>query len=183
MAETQTSTALDAVISIQYLSDENAVFTEENGFITLKATLTNEDGSKEEKSFPRVYLHSAFPFDMPDSYISVLDKDQKEIGMIREISALSPDTQKILRDELRRKYYAPVIQKILSVKERYGFSYWRVILKDGSEFSFTVQDTYRSMLRITSKHIFVIDVDGNRFEIPDAEALDRTSYKKIELYL
>ena len=29
----------------------------------------------------------------------------------------------------------------------------------------------------------ITDVDGNRFEIPSVEALDRASYKKIELYL
>ena len=30
---------------------------------------------------------------------------------------------------------------------------------------------------------YILDVDGNRYEIPDVEALDRQSYKKIELYL
>lgn len=182
MAETA-SAALDAVIHIQYLDDSNAVFSAKHGFISLKATVLNEEGKEEEKTFDRVFLHSAFPFDMPEDYVSVLDKDQKEIGMIKSIAALSPETADILRDELHRKYYAPVIDKVLSVKERYGFSYWRVILKDGSDFAFTVQDTYRSMLRIDHTHIFIIDVDGNRFEIPDTEVLDRASYKKIELYL
>ena len=29
----------------------------------------------------------------------------------------------------------------------------------------------------------IIDIDGNRYEIPSIERLDRASYKKIELYL
>lgn len=184
MTDTTTQNALDAVIQIQYLDDTNACFTEENGFISLKATIRNaETGQDEEKSFERVFLHAAFPFDMPTSYISVLDKDQKEIGMIRALSALSEDTQKTLMGELTRKYFAPKITRILSVKERYGFSYWHVDLTDVKDFSFTVQDTYRSMLKVDHNHVFIIDVDGNRFEIPDVEALDRQSYKKIELYL
>ena len=175
--------AFDAVIKIRYLDDTNAVFTEQEGFLSLKTTLPNDEGTEEEQTYERVFLHSAFPFDMPHSYISVLDKDQKEIGMIRELSALSDGTQKILLGELGRKYYAPRIRKILSVKERYGFSYWRVDLENVSDFSFTVQDTYRSMLKVDHDHVFIMDVDGNRFEIPSVEALDRASYKKIELYL
>ena len=184
MTETQTPvSAFDAVIKIRYLDDTNAVFSEHNGFLSLKTTLPNENGEAEEQTYERIFLHSAFPFDMPHSYISVLDKDQKEIGMIRELSALSEGTQAILLGELGRKYYAPRITKILSVKERYGFSYWRVDLENASDFSFTVQDTYRSMLKVDQTHVFIIDVDGNRFEIPSVEALDRASYKKIELYL
>ncbi len=184
MTDTNTRSALDAVIQIQYLDDTNAQFTEENGFISLKATIRNEEtAQEEEKTYERVFLHAAFPFDMPTVYISVLDKDQKEIGMIRELSALSPETQAILSGELSRKYFAPKIERILSVKERYGFSYWNVDLSEQKNFSFTVQDTYRSMLKVDHTHVFIIDVDGNRFEIPDVEALDRQSYKKIELYL
>ena len=183
MEEKNTAAALGTVIHIQYLEDSNAVFTEKDGFIALKATITNEDGTTEEKNWNRIFLHAAFPFDMPEDYISVLDKDQKEIGMIRSISALSEEAQKVLKLELSRKYYAPVIAKIFSVKERYGFSYWRVELADGKEFSFTVQDTYRSIIKVDPVHIFIVDVDGNRFEIRDVEALDRASYKKIELYL
>ena len=184
MAETQSPvSAFDAVIKIRYLDDTNATFTEQDGFLSLKTTLPNDEGTVEEQNYDRIFLHSAFPFDMPHSYISVLDKDQKEIGMIRELSALAEDTQKIILSELDRKYYAPRIKKILSVKERYGFSYWRVDLENASDFSFTVQDTYRSMLKIDHEHVFIVDVDGNRFEIPSVEALDRASYKKIELYL
>ena len=181
--DTSNSTALDSVVRILYLDDSNARFTEKNGFLSLSADLPVDDGKTEEKTYARIFLHSAFPFDAPDEYISVLDTDQKEIGMIRSLAALSPETQKILTDELHRKYYTPEITKILNIKERYGFSYWKVEIGEGNEHSFTVQDTYRSIIRVDFRHIFILDVDGNRFEISDTEALDRASYKKIELYL
>lgn len=184
MSETQSpASAFDSVIRIIYLDDTNAQFSEHDGFLSLKTTLANEEGVTEEQSYERVFLHSAFPFDLPHDYISVLDRDQKEIGMIRQLSALSEETQKILLGELQRKYYAPRITRIHAVKERYGFSYWLVDLENAKDFSFTVQDTYRSMLKIDNEHVFIVDVDGNRFEIPSVEALDRASYKKIELYL
>ena len=68
------------------------------------------------------------------------------------------------------------------MKERYGFSYWQVDTDDG-DLSFTVQDTFRNLLRIGEDRLAIFDVDGNRFEIESLAALDRKSYKKIELYL
>ena len=68
MAETQTPvSAFDAVIKIRYLDDTNAVFTEQEGFLSLKTTLPNDEGTEEEQTYERVFLHSAFPFDMPHS--------------------------------------------------------------------------------------------------------------------
>jgi hypothetical protein len=75
-----------------------------------------------------------------------------------------------------------VIKSILQVKERYGFSYWKVKTAEG-EVSFTLHDTFRSIIRSGDQRLILLDVDGNRFEIPNVEELDRKSYKKIELYL
>ena len=139
-----------------------------------------------EKVAERIFLSRAFPFDMPYEYISVLDKDKKEIGFIRSLDDFDEPAKTQLIRELETKYYTPVIKKILSVKERYGFSYWKTECEFG-EKSFTLQDTFRSIIKSPrddgTERIFILDVDGNRYEIPDVEALDRKSYKKIELYL
>ena len=84
--------------------------------------------------------------------------------------------------ELERKYYSPVIEKIYSVKERFGFSYWDAQTSAG-RLTFTLQDTFKSMIRAGGGKLFLFDVDGNRFVIENVERLDRRSYKKIELYL
>ncbi len=134
----------------------------------------------------RIYLSRAFPFDMPHDYISVLDKDKKEIGFIRSLNDFDEPQRSMLLAELDAKYYTPTIKKIYSVKERYGFSYWKTECEFG-EKSFTLQDTYRSIIKTTNadggERLFILDVDGNRYEIPDVEKLDRKSFKKIELYL
>jgi len=177
-----TKTSLSDVITVIYFNAANAVFNIRNSFLTLDAKIKNEQDVPEDKTFPRVYLHRAFPFDNPYSYISVLDKDMKEIGIIRELTDLDENSQKLILDELHRKYYAPVIKSITSMKERYGYSYWRVIT-DAGELSFTLQDTFRNILKVGGNRVFIVDIDNNRFEIPDVEKLDFKSYKKIELYL
>lgn len=153
-----------------------------NDFLTLKIKVPDEAKGIEEKEYDRVFLHRAFPFEDKFNYISVNDKDGKEIALIKSLDDINEEQRRYITDELNRKYYSPVIKKIISMKERFGFSYWKV-LTDTGERTFTIQDTYRNIHKIDTSHIFLTDVDGNRYDIPDIEALDRKSYKKIELYM
>lgn len=155
-----------------WLTPENASFSLKNGLLFIRY------GEKESRAF----LSRQFPFDYLWEFISVLDDEQNEIGIIRDLSVFTQEMCELLRTELMRRYYAPVIKRIVSVKERYGFSYWRVITEEGS-VNFTLHDTFRSIIRAGENRLILADVNGNRFEIPNAEALDRKSYKKIELYL
>ena len=175
-------TSLREVVAVTYITRENAVFEICSDFIKLTLTVPNDEGIVETKTYDRIFLHRAFPFDFPYSYISVLDLESKELGLIQEVSAFDDETAQILRDELDRKYYTPVISQILSVKEKFGYSYWKVITDEG-ELSFTLHDTFRSLLKVGGTRIFVNDIDGNRYEIPDIEKLDHKSFKKIELFL
>ena len=169
---------LEKKTEILHLIPSNAVFKRHNSLLSL--TLTREDGLLHEEK--RVILKRAFPFDMPWEYVAVLDANEREIGMIASLSLFDTDTESLLREELARIYYTPKIRRILSMKERYGFSYWQVETDDG-EVTFTVQDTFRNLLRIGEDRLAIFDVDGNRFEIESLASLDRKSYKKIELYL
>ena len=155
-----------------WLTPENATFYLKNDFLHIKT----------ESYEGRVHLCREFPFELEWEFVSVMDDRQSEVGIIRSVSLFAGVGEELLRTELSRRYYAPVIDKILSVKERYGFSYWRVQTAEGN-VSFTLHDTYRSIIRAGGGRVVLLDVNGNRFEIPNVEALDRKSYKKIELYL
>lgn len=87
-----------------------------------------------------------------------------------------------MRSELERKYYLKKILTIDRLKDRYGFTYWDVTTPEGKT-SFTLQDTQRSIQKMDENRLMIIDIDGNRYEIPNVSELDRQSYKKIELYL
>ena len=183
MAEkTNEKTALKEVVAVRYITKDNAKFEKNGDFIRLTVTLPDDEGNSEEKTYDRIFLHRAFPFDYPYAYISVLDADSKEIGIIQDVDAMGEENARLLREELDRKYYTPVIRQILSVKDKFGYSYWKVKTDEGA-LDFTCRDTFSSLLKVGGTRIFVNDIDGNRFEIPDLEALDRRSFKKIELFL
>ena len=106
--------------------------------------------------------------------------------MIRSLGDFSGDQRALLERELEVKYYTPVIKRIMSVKERYGFSYWKTECEFG-EKDFTLRDTFRSIIKTPNAHggdrVCIIDVDGNRYEIPDVGHLDAQSLRRIEMYL
>lgn len=164
---------LSDIISINILSRENASFEERDGFLYMTHM-------GEER---RVSLQRAFPFEMEREYISVLDPDKKEIGMIRSIDRdFDENDIAVLSCELDRKYFSPVITKIIDMKDNYGFMQVSVETDMGA-LSFGVRDVYRSILKVGGGRVFLVDVDGNRYEIPSVDALDRHSRKKLELYL
>jgi len=175
---------------ITYLTPENAQFSRTaGGFPAMRAFLPPlTDDLTEEKlppcwqEFGRVQFHRAFPFDAPDEYISVLNKDGKELGIIRALADFAGEAREIIQKELDRKYLAPVIKRIVSLGDKLGFSYWEVETDCGKR-SFTMQDTYRNMFRNSENGVVLTDVDGNRYLIENVLELDSKSYRKIELYL
>ena len=155
-----------------WLTEENASFYLKNGFLYIK---NGEDDC-------RAFLNRAFPQEKLWEFISVLGEDQQEIGIIRTVDLFGEENRALVVTELQRRYYSPKIVKINSMKERYGFSYWKVVTEEG-DVSFTLHDTFRSIIHAEEKRLVILDVDGNRFEIPNVDELDRSSYKRIELYL
>ena len=172
------SLLIDISSNTQKIDATNAVFCEKNGFLALE---TNFNGLTEK--YERVFLHRMFPFELKWQYISVCDENLNEIGIIFDVDDLTDTEVELVKTELERKYYSPIIKTIKSVKERYGFSYWSVIVDEGRAVEFTVQDTFRNTAKVGEQKIIIFDVDGNRFVIEDVFALDKKSYKEIELYL
>lgn len=171
--EARRERSLEEMAVTVWLTPENARFEKRNGLLYL--TL---DGRET-----RVKLCRDFPFELPWEYISVLDTDGDERGMIRSTALFEDGQRTVLEDELRLRYYAPQITSILRVREKYGFSYWTVVTADAGKLTFTLQDPYRAIYRVGEKSVTFSDVDGNRYEIPELAALDRSSRKRLELYL
>lgn len=176
--ENRNEIMLEKAARIIKIDASNSTFEMKNRFLTLKHT---EDG--EEKTYDRVFLHRAFPHELMWEYISVIGEDNKEIGLIYKINDFDEETVKLLKTEIERKYFSPEISEIQNLKERYGFSYWKVKTADGRHLNFTMQDTFRNIIRIGDDQALLVDVDGNRYTIKSITELDRKSYRRIELYL
>ena len=183
-AETSTDELFKRRTSID-LSPANAWFSRsEGGLLSLK--IINAEGNEE--FFERVLLRRSFPVTAPDEFLSVREPDSKkkgrgeEIGMIRDIKLFDGETLALLRAELELRYFTPEIKKIISVKDKFGYSYWEVETTAGS-VSMVLNSPYNNIRVLEDKRIIISDMDGNCFVIPDPQKLDRTSYRFIDVYL
>lgn len=167
------------------LNPGNAKFSRSVGDL-ISLDLINENG--EEEHFERVIVLRSFPITNPDEFLSIREPDTrkkgrgKEIGMIRRISEFDEITMKLLNDELALRYFSPTILKITSVKEKFGYSYWETDTTAG-HVTFVLDNPFSNIRILEDGRIFIADMDGNTFEIPDPAKLDKNSYKRIEVYI
>lgn len=167
---------LSSIVEIQYLTPENASFYEKGDFLGLKTVLNGE-----ETDHGIVKLRRLFPFEELWNDITVMNSASEEIGVIASVS-LFTESEAMIKNELERVYFTPKIRKIYAMKDKYGFSTWEVETDIG-RITFSVKDTFRSIVSLGGNRAIITDVDGTRYEIEDARELDKSSYKKIELYL
>ena len=129
-------------------------------------------------SFPRVKIVRAAPLSRPDRYISVLNEDGEEVCWIDDPSELDEQSQAVIKRELEQRYLVATILRVNSLQFDMGTAYWDVDTDRGRR-EFVVPSVREQVQWLNDRRLLIIDVDGNRFEIPDINALDRRSRKLI----
>jgi hypothetical protein len=137
---------------------------------------------QDEVCYPRITVRRILPLSDPEHYISLGVDDELEIGMIVDPSKLDAETRKILHEELDKRYFTPIIQKIHGVKERFGVHEWQVETSRG-KITFSVQGLHQNVKQVPPARLLVTDVRGNRYDIPDYRRLDLQSFHHIERHL
>jgi len=155
-----------------------------------KCSFTPTDGgyislTYEDKTYERIKICRALPYKAPDEYICIIDKDGKEVGILRDIKQLSKKDEENVRIELTKIYYCPSITKIISVKDRMGYQYYEVLTNAGKR-EFALRDASRNIRYVNPEKrgaVQIRDIDGNRYIIDDFDRFDAQSRKKIEAFL
>ena len=164
-----------------YLDPESLRFHRSRGGL-LALTLTSPEG--EETTYDRVIVLRAFPLTSPEEYLSVREpiEGKREIGMLRSLAALDEESERLVRDELATRYFVPHITRIHSLHRRRGVIYLDAETESGRR-RVTLRDGLNSVRILDCGRVLLTDVDGNTLEIPDPRALDKASYRKIEVFL
>ena len=177
----QEKKAVEELIAIRSITAENTVFQRtEGGFVRMDYT----DPEGNHKQYPRVSVHRCFPFSDPGHYISIREPeaDGREIGLIEDLYALPKEMRAMLEEQMALRYFPPVIQKIHSIKEENGFSYWDTETDRGA-CRFTVRMGGGSVYAIGKDRYLVTDLDGNRFEIPELGRMSARELKMLDLFV
>lgn len=165
----------EQMTELYYLTPEDRFERTEGGFVNLYCK------GELHKSVKVVRL---FPFTDADKYISIREGDEKgrEIGIIEDITVLSAETQKILKEQLALNYFTPVIQKIYSIKDELGYAYFHV-LTDKGECRFAINMASNAVTKLSDDRLIITDLDENRFEVRDVAALTMKEKRKLDLFL
>ena len=135
-----------------------------------------------DRSYTRVKVVRAAPLSYPNQYISLLDAKDEEICMVPDLKQLDEEMRRIVQEELDRRYLTSTIQQIASIRNEFGTSYWDVQTNRGRR-EFVVQNVAENAQWLGEHRLLLVDVDGNRFEIPNLGDLDRKSLGMVELVL
>ena len=163
--------------AVNYIKDEELELSKTQGnFLSLNLG---------ENTYKRVMLQRAFPLSMPTKFISVREirEDREpgaEIGVIADIDALSEEKKRIVEEELNVRYFTPEILQITKLKDERGFVYMETVTTSGNR-KITANNNSSSFVRLSAVRVLIVDVDGNRFDIPDITKLDKKSIRNLEV--
>lgn len=179
----------EELLEMHFLTGENARFRRtEGGFVALTVKEAGEEKHSETEAgtreYDRVGVYLTFPLTNPEEFISIREADEKakEIGIIEKLSQLEKDQQEMLREQIKLRYFRPVITKVLDVKDEYGYAYWNVVTTFGA-CRFTTQMSGDAVVHLSDSRLLVTDIDGNRYEIPDFYSLSVIERKKLDLFI
>jgi len=136
----------------------------------------------ETSSWPTVKPVWAAPLSRPNAHLSLLNGKGEEIVTISDPNELPAESLAAVKEELRRRYLTATVTAINSAKFEYGATYWHVETDRGPR-EFVTQSLQENALWLSSTHLLLLDVDANRFEILDTEALDARSRSFIDAIL
>ena len=135
-----------------------------------------------ERCLLRAKPARAFPISDADHYIGISDAAGADIGVIRDPSGLDPDSRAELERELVKRYFCPVILRVLSVRSEFGVLSFNVETDRGPR-EFVVRDPRENILELGGGRILLVDPEGNRFEVPDLRRMDSRTRAALERVL
>lgn len=136
-----------------------------------------EDGLRH----PNVSPIALFPISLPDAWISIRTPDGIELACVEDPSRLPADTWKLLREDLARREFVPIIRRIIRVSGNSEPCEWQVETDRGpTRFVLKSEEDVR---RIGDHEILVVDAHGTRYQIPDLTAVDVKSRRIVEWYV
>lgn len=121
-----------------------------------------------------------FPWSMPETYISVRNREGKEVVLLKTLDGIDPASRELILQELHDKVFNPKISRIIEHKNEFGVTSIKA-QTDRGEVTFQIRS--RDDIRIlSSTRLLFRDADGNTYEVADASAMDSASRKFLETY-
>ncbi len=132
-----------------------------------------------------VYAAYDFPVAHPDKYISLMqamgEKD-REVGIIRDLNEFPESDAQLVRQALQRRYFIHTITAIKEIGWRFGLVAFEVETDKGL-VSFYMRWSQDRAVDYGKQGKVIIDLEGNRFLIPDLDKLTPSELSSFQRYI
>ncbi len=161
---------------------ERIYVTAETGRLTRTdlhlVTLTLTDGTVYENLEPR----RLFPTTDTTHYVTLLDKDNHEVALIRDLAHLDEDSRAAIEACFSEFYRIPYITRVLEVRARFGSLTFTVETDRGGPITFRINNRFND-IKLWGDRVLMRDSNDNRYEIKRLSALDAHSRRLLFPYL
>lgn len=146
----------------------------------LHVTVTNE------RIYSGVFALRCMPVRDPNRYISLRYHDsenrEQEIGLIRNLNDWPGEARQLIEAALSRRYLLHVVQRIASIKQFHNYLEFEVETDHGL-MKFIMRYTGSAAIDYGATGKLLIDVEENRFVIPDVSQLASKERAMFERYV
>lgn len=121
-----------------------------------------------------------FPITDPEGCISICDSHYRELLCVRNIEDVPGESRRILEEELNRRMFIPVIERIAGsapVGDDVRFS----VVTDRGKTDIVVNA--EEIYRLSGNRVLMKDSNGIRYLVPDWRRMNAYSRKILDLYL
>lgn len=130
------------------------------------------------EKFTGVELHRMFPITGLTQYIALVDSEGKEIGIIRDLNDLLPESREVALQCLKEYYMMPRITRFIKMREKFKIWMWTVETDTGI-CTFEIRNHITAIKPLYDGRVLIKDANDNRYEIPDVKKLDKKSYNML----
>lgn len=121
-----------------------------------------------------VFAVNLFPATNPNDYISLRvwtrDGAEQEIGILRRLDQWPPEARTLVREALNRRYWLQTVTGVDEIKLELGHLTLQVRTHHGPR-QFTMRWSQAQVQDFGERGKILLDLDDNRFLVPDVEAL------------
>jgi hypothetical protein len=122
-----------------------------------------------------------FPISEPDYGVSICDSAGRELLWIERLGDLPSEPREMLRMDLARREFMPLLQRIVRISTNAEPCEWEVET-DRGRTSFVLRSD-EDVRRLDDSRAMVTDANGVSYLIPDLASLDAGSRRYLERYL
>jgi len=139
-----------------------------------------------ERIYGGVYAVYAFPVAHRTRYICLMhtvgEGEDLEVGIIRDLDEFPAEQAELVRQALRRRYFIHTVTQIEHIRFRFGLLEMEVQTDKGPA-KFLMRWKVDRAVDYGQKGKVLIDVNENRYLIPDVEALPPRERRDFQRYI